>query len=270
MKRAAFLLGFMLLAIPAAAQFNTIWGVTTGQFGFGNISLTGNLTLSISPATATSGIIYKGAVPWLHDYSPAGSTGGNVFLGVAAGNLTGSMGGEGTVGGAMNVAIGYQAYSAITHGHNNVFIGDTAGAYVTGAVGDVVIGSGAASAAYGANFVTAVGYSAGQTSNSGTSDTFLGRGADVVADGPTQAVAIGYNAKVATSNTAVIGSNALTDAYFGSVAPTATVHAAAYTAGSGNTAGMTTVVTVRNSGGLADCTMTYTGGILTATTCSHT
>jgi len=34
--------------------------------------------------------------------------------------------------------------------------------------------------------------------------------------------------------------------------------------------GMTTVVTVRNAGGSADCTMTYTGGILTATTCSHT
>ena len=36
------------------------------------------------------------------------------------------------------------------------------------------------------------------------------------------------------------------------------------------TAGLTTVVTVRDSGGSANCTMTYTGGILTATTCSHT
>ena len=35
-------------------------------------------------------------------------------------------------------------------------------------------------------------------------------------------------------------------------------------------AGMTTVVTVRNSGGAADCTETFTAGILTATTCSHT
>jgi hypothetical protein len=38
----------------------------------------------------------------------------------------------------------------------------------------------------------------------------------------------------------------------------------------GGTAGMTTVVTVRNAGGTADCTMTFTGGILTATTCNHT
>lgn len=39
---------------------------------------------------------------------------------------------------------------------------------------------------------------------------------------------------------------------------------------SGTSSGVTTVVTVRDSGGAADCTMTFTGGILTATTCSHT
>ena len=45
MRRAAFLLGFLLLALPAAAQFNTIWGQTTGQFGIG-ITITGStLTL---------------------------------------------------------------------------------------------------------------------------------------------------------------------------------------------------------------------------------
>lgn len=38
----------------------------------------------------------------------------------------------------------------------------------------------------------------------------------------------------------------------------------------GGTAGLTKVVTVRNSAGTANCAMTFTGGILTATTCSHT
>lgn len=52
------------------------------------------------------------------------------------------------------------------------------------------------------------------------------------------------------------------------VSPSGAVTASGYTAGA--SAGMTTVVTVRDSGGAADCTMTFTGGILTATTCSHT
>lgn len=34
--------------------------------------------------------------------------------------------------------------------------------------------------------------------------------------------------------------------------------------------GITTTITVRNAGGAGDCAMTFTGGILTATTCSHT
>jgi hypothetical protein len=39
MRRAAFLLGFLLLASSAAAQFNTIWGVTTGQFNLWGLSI---------------------------------------------------------------------------------------------------------------------------------------------------------------------------------------------------------------------------------------
>lgn len=35
-------------------------------------------------------------------------------------------------------------------------------------------------------------------------------------------------------------------------------------------AGMTTVITVRNAGGAADCTITVTNGLITGTTCSHT
>lgn len=34
--------------------------------------------------------------------------------------------------------------------------------------------------------------------------------------------------------------------------------------------GLTSVITVRDSGGTANCTITVTGGIITATTCSHT
>jgi hypothetical protein len=39
---------------------------------------------------------------------------------------------------------------------------------------------------------------------------------------------------------------------------------------SGSSAGMTTVVTVRDDAGTGTCTMTFTSGLLTATTCSHT
>jgi hypothetical protein len=52
------------------------------------------------------------------------------------------------------------------------------------------------------------------------------------------------------------------------VSATGQVTGSGFTAGT--SAGLTTVVTVRDAGGTADCTMTYTGGLLTATTCSHT
>lgn len=54
----------------------------------------------------------------------------------------------------------------------------------------------------------------------------------------------------------------------GAITSDGVVTGASFSAGA--SPGMTTVVTVRDSGGAADCTMTFTGGILTATTCSHT
>ncbi|MBI4916884.1 MAG: hypothetical protein HY825_13635 [Acidobacteria bacterium] len=64
------------------------------------------------------------------------------------------------------------------------------------------------------------------------------------------------------------GTNPVTIYGSGALTATGAVTGASFTAGVA--AGITTVITVRDSGGAADCTITVTGGIITATTCSHT
>jgi hypothetical protein len=66
MRRAAFLLGFLLLASSAAAQFNTIWGVTTGQFNLWGLSVP-------QPSGTNTVLTYNaGALTWA-----AGGSGGS-------------------------------------------------------------------------------------------------------------------------------------------------------------------------------------------------
>lgn len=114
------------LVAPRSA-FISAGYVTPGTFNSfagagGDYRFPGNIYLASTTNTnSTSGAIYKGSIPFLHDFSLPGTTGRNTFLGGNAGNLTmtGSTGSQGSV----NTGIGYYSLHANTRGSNNSALG---------------------------------------------------------------------------------------------------------------------------------------------------
>ncbi|MFA5840844.1 MAG: hypothetical protein WC847_01045 [Candidatus Paceibacterota bacterium] len=101
--------------------------ITTGT---GMVTLGGGLTLPMT-ANSTSGVIFKGATPFIHNFALAGTDGNNTFVGLNAGNFT--MTGSTGVQGSSNTAIGVNSLGVNTIGLENVAIGLNAlGANTTG------------------------------------------------------------------------------------------------------------------------------------------
>lgn len=91
--------------------------ITTGT---GMVTLGGSLTLPVT-TSSTSGIIFVGTSPFIHDFALAGTIGQNTFLGVNAGNFT--MTGSTGLQGSNNVGIGFSALTANTTGLSNTAVG---------------------------------------------------------------------------------------------------------------------------------------------------
>ncbi len=120
-------------------------GATSGDLSGDNETLIGNLTLAVT--TGTTGIIYAGNNPFLHDFGY-----GDFFGGLGAGNFT--------LTGNSNSAVGFQALSA-----------DTTGSY------NAALGYQALHANQGGIYNTATGYLALTANTSGFSNTATGAGA---------------------------------------------------------------------------------------------
>ncbi len=121
-----------------------------------------------------------------------------------------------------NALFGSQAGNAVTTGNNNTFLGYQSGLLNTTGPSNTGVGSIALVANIGGSGNTAIGYaalkgnttggsntalgnSAGLTNTTGSNNTFVGTNADATVVGLSNASAIGYNAKVATSNTLILG-----------------------------------------------------------------
>ena len=104
----------------------------------------GNFRLDNTTGSNQYGIIYKGSIPWLHDYHGSGKSatpdGQNVFLGNYAGNFTVGDSATATYQGSRNVAIGDSALSSIELGYNNVAIGSKTMKENTDHIDNVAIG----------------------------------------------------------------------------------------------------------------------------------
>ncbi|MCX6244359.1 MAG: tail fiber domain-containing protein [Bacteroidetes bacterium] len=145
---------------------NLNWDNTNSRLGIGTASpnqqleLTGNLRLPAT--TATTGIIYSGTLPYIHNF---GSN--NNFMGGNCGNLTLS-------GASSNSAIGDSSLMSITSGDRNLAFGEAALQYLTSSTGNIAIGYRAGkymTSATGYN--TILGYQAGVVNNTDR-NTFLG------------------------------------------------------------------------------------------------
>ena len=214
-----------------------------GNVGIGiQVAPTQQLELSESmtmPATtsATTGVVYKGANRFIHDYKAPGAPGSNTYAGVGSGNfsLTACTGNQGSynagfghnvlanlttgafnVGlgsdaleflttGDMNMATGYRSMYALVGGSNNTGYGAyTLGQCVSGG-NNVAIGTWAGYAALGSNNVF-IGYQAGYYFT-GSDTVLIGFGAGDALVGGVNNTAVGHRALSAevagTDNTAI-------------------------------------------------------------------
>ena len=104
-----------------------------------------------------------------------------------------------------NTFIGYQSGYANTTGLSNTSIGSNAMVANIGGGNNTALGYGALKANTTGSSNTALGSAAGVTNTIGADNTFIGNGADATTTGLNNATAIGYTAKVASSNSMILG-----------------------------------------------------------------
>lgn len=153
-------------------------GATTQSTGI-TIDDSNNIVLPTTTAGATTGIIYKGSVRFIHNYQPSGiAEGYNLFIGLDAGNLT-MVSGANNYNTSRNIGIGVNALKALTSGQNNVAIGYDALTLDTTGISNFGLGTFALSKVTTNSFNTAVGTSSGQNTTGAQNTnvgTFSGQG----------------------------------------------------------------------------------------------
>lgn len=125
---------FMLLAASALCQNITGTLGSNGSFvikdgvnnyltlsqSTGQLTLLRGLRLELTGNNSNSGVIFKGADRFIHDFNPSGTTGNNTFIGINAGNF--SMLGSGSQS-SFNIGVGNYSLSSITTGSYNTALG---------------------------------------------------------------------------------------------------------------------------------------------------
>ena len=225
---------FALAATQNAADQWTSTGShiyrASGNIGIGTTGPVQQLELTNSIAMAhtvdsTTGVIYKGGYPFLHDFVPSGGS-GNVFLGINAGNF--SL----TSGASNNIGLGDSALIHLTSGSNNMAIGNSALGNDTDGKYNVALGSGALaqnqsgwnSVAIGAGALshdtesdnTAVGADAAGENTSAGANTALGRWALQFNKTGRGNLAVGVQAGQGVANSSDIIYNVFLGAWAGS------------------------------------------------------
>ncbi|MCP3893254.1 MAG: hypothetical protein GY706_01280, partial [Bacteroides sp.] len=168
-----------------------------------------------------SGIIYKGATPFIHNFNygdngTVTTAGGNTFIGENAGNFTMGSTATATLHSSYNTAIGYGTLVSNGNGYHNTAIGrDALNANISGhnneAIGRFSLYSnttGSSNIALGAQ---AGRYIAdGSTPNeTGGYNIFIGRDTKARADTDQNEIVIGYDAIGIGSNTVTLGADTI-------------------------------------------------------------
>ncbi len=190
--------------------------VVTGGTGISqNLYIGGNFVLPAT--TATTGIVYKGAAPFIHGYGTAA----NVFVGDYAGNLTNA--------GWNNTGVGFQAMNTLSSGNNNTAIGYMALRLNTTGMTNTAVGAealrdnstGQGNTALGRGTLrpnttglhnTAVGDASMYTNTTGSDNTAVGTNSLIMNTTGSTNSALGYAALAQNTiglNNSAVGSNAL-------------------------------------------------------------
>ena len=184
----------------------------------------GRLTLPITTVQSL-GVIFKGTTRFIHDFAPAGSFGGNTFIGINSGNFTMTYSSDSDASnntgvgnsallslttGFSNTALGFGALFANTTGNTNTAVGDESLYSNTSGYGNAAYGpyslfyntTGYENTAYGIASLftnvtghenTAIGFVSLNSNSSGFQNTAVGHHSLQINNGNYN-TAIGYNA----------------------------------------------------------------------------
>ncbi len=158
---------------------------------FGDLKVKTNIVMLASTSSA-AGVIYKGANPFIHDFTLAGTNGYNTFIGINAGNFT--MTGSTGVEGSTNTAIGYNSLTDNTTGYNNTATGYHSLHTNTTGLNNTAYGYTALGVNLGGHSNTAIGKDVLDANTSGHSNTGVGSSTLTSNDDGYSNTAIGRNA----------------------------------------------------------------------------
>jgi hypothetical protein len=149
--------------------------------------------------TATTGVIFKDAVPFIHDYhNPTGGgaipDGYNIFIGEAAGNFT--MGATATTGAhsSGNIGIGFNTLTLNTIGYNNISFGRSSLRVNTTGNSNIAIGENSLYSNIDGENNMAIGSNSLFSNTSGLLNTAIGGGSFKLNTTGNQNTAIGASA----------------------------------------------------------------------------
>ncbi len=178
----------------------------------GQIDLLKNMKLEIS-TDSTKGVILKDGKRFIHDFKPGLSLGGNIFIGMNAGNFT--MNASSSYLASSNTSLGNYTLNSLTNGYNNTAVGSESQRFTEYASNNSSFGfysmwknvSGSLNSAYGSNSM--------QENVSGLGNSAFGYGSLRLNVSGANNSAFGYNSLKSIlagySNTA-IGSHSLLSA----------------------------------------------------------
>ena len=154
-----------------------MYSAVSGNVGIGTSSPGQQFEITAAmkmPATtnSTTGVIYKGAVAFIHDYKGPIALGYNTFIGQDAGNFT--MGGGSDYLGSNNTGMGYDALHGVTNGYANTGLGAFSLSSTTTGVENTAVGLNTMVANIGGSRNAALGYMAGHENVGGNNNTTIG------------------------------------------------------------------------------------------------
>ncbi|MCF7834196.1 MAG: hypothetical protein K9L98_02450, partial [Candidatus Pacebacteria bacterium] len=150
--------------------------VESGNVGIGTSSPTQQLSLTnaialVNTTDSTTGVIYKGADRFLHNFAGSGTNGANVFIGKNSGNFT--MGGT-TNEASYNTALGEATLTNLTTGSYNTGIGNSALNANTTGTGNTALGDETMIANTTGGYNTAVGVGSLYSNTTGDNNIAVG------------------------------------------------------------------------------------------------
>lgn len=176
----------------------------------GQINILRNLRLELTGNSSTTGVIFKGADRFIHDFRPTGANGYNTFIGLYSGNF--SMNGTGQSS-SYNTSVGNTSLFSLTTGNYNTAVGYSTLVFNTTGSNNTALGSNTLRKNTTGSGNIAVGEFALYNNTTGQNNTVVGKSSATIIITGSNLTCIGYDAEPTSgsaTNQITLGNNSVT------------------------------------------------------------